>query len=143
VTGMLLLDNSAWARLAAPALGDPRRAEIAELTGRGEVAVCAPFLLEAGWSARSSTHHDQILADLLQLPRVMIDRDVEDAALVAQRELARRGHQRTASPADLLIAACAHVHGSGVLHYDRDYDILLEITGLDYESHWLAPAGAL
>ncbi len=78
-----------------------------------------------------------------KLPRVMIDSDVEDAALVAQRELARRGHQRTASPADLLIAACAHVHGSGVLHYDRDYDILLEITGLDYESHWLAPAGAL
>ncbi len=140
---MLLLDNSAWARLSSPSLAAARRAEIAELIEGGDVAVCAPFLLEAGWSARTAAHHDQLLADLLQLPRVMIDSHVEDAALVAQRDLARRGHHRTASPSDLLIAACAHTHGSGVLHYDRDYDVLLEITGLDYDSHWLAPAGAL
>lgn len=140
---MLLLDNSAWARLSSPSLAAARRAEIAELIERGDVAVCAPFLLEAGWSARTAAHHDQLLADLLELPRVMIDSHVEDAALVAQRDLARRGHHRTASPSDLLIAACAHTHGSGVLHYDRDYDVLLEITGLDYDSHWLAPAGAL
>lgn len=141
--GLLLLDNSAWARLASPSLPDARRAEIAELIEHGHVAVCAPFLLEAGWSARSTAHHDQLLADLLQLPRVTIDSEVEDAALGAQHELARRGHHRTASPSDLLIAACAHVHGSGVLHYDRDYDVLLELTELDYESRWLAPAGAL
>ena len=140
---MLLLDNSAWARLSTPSLPDARRAEIAELIERGEVAVCTPFLLEAGWSARSAAHHDEILADLLQLPRVMIDAAVEDAALSAQHELARRGHHRSASPSDLLIAACAHAHGSGVLHYDRDYDVLLKLTELRYESRWLAPAGAL
>ena len=140
---MLLLDNSAWARLSSPSLTDARRAEIAELVEQGELAVCAPFLLEAGWSARGATHHDELLADLLQLPRVTIDSDVEDAALTAQSELARRGHRRTASPSDLLIAACAHTQGAGVLHYDRDYDVLLELTGLQYESHWLALAGAL
>lgn len=140
---MLLLDNSAWARLSSPSLPDTRRDEIAELIEQGRIAVCAPFLLEAGWSARSAAHHDHLLADLLQLPRVMIDSDVEDAALAAQHALARRGHHRTASPSDLLIAACAHAHGSGVVHYDRDYDVLLEITELDYASHWLAPAGAL
>ncbi len=140
---MLLLDNSAWARLSSPALPDARRSEIAALVEQGGVAVCAPFLLEAGWSARSATHHDELLGDLLQLPRMTIDSDVEDAALAAQSELARRGHRRTASPSDLLIAACAHTHAAGVLHYDRDYDVLLELTGLDYESHWLAPAGVL
>jgi predicted nucleic acid-binding protein len=140
---MLMLDNSAWARLPSRSLPDVRRAEIAELIECGQVAVCAPFLLEAGWSARSAAHHDELFADLLKLPRVIIDSQVEDAALAAQHELARSGHHRTASPADLLIAACAHAYGSGVLHYDRDYDVLLEITGLDYESHWLAPAGAL
>ncbi len=140
---MLLLDNSAWARLPSPSLSDARRTEIAAMIECGEVAVCTPFLLEAGWSARSATHHDELLADLLRLPRVMIDSHVEDAALTAQRELARRGHHRTASPSDLLIAACAHTHGSGVLHYDHDYDVLLEITALHYESQWLAPAGAL
>lgn len=140
---MLMLDNSAWARLSSRSLPDARRAEIAGLIEDGQIAVCAPFLLEAGWSSRTAAHHDQLLADLLRLPRVTIDRQVEDAAISAQRALARRGHHRTGSPSDLLIAACAHAHGSGVLHYDRDYDVLLEITELDYESHWLAPAGAL
>ena len=140
---MLLLDNSAWAQLGSPSLTEARRAEIADLIERGQIAVCTPFLLEAGWWARSAAHHNQLLADLLQLPRVMIDSKVEAVALTAQQALARRGHHRSASPSDLLIAACAHAHGSGVLHYDHDYDVLLEITELRYESHWLAPAGAL
>jgi hypothetical protein len=42
-----------------------------------------------------------------------------------------------------LIAACAHVHGAGVLHYDRGYDVLVELSGLDFESNWLASAGTL
>ena len=42
-----------------------------------------------------------------------------------------------------MIAACAHELGAGVLHYDRDYDLLLEHTSLRYESEWLAPAGTL
>jgi hypothetical protein len=140
---VLLLDNSAWARLELPSLPEDRRADIANLLENGEIAVCAPFLLEAGWSARSASHHDQLLADLLYLPRLWINADVEDAALDAQRDLARRGHQRSASPSDLLIAACAHVHGAGVLHYDRDYDVLVELTGLAFESQWLASAGTL
>ena len=140
---MLLLDNSAWARLESPALPAHRRNEIANMIESGEIVVCAPFLLEAGWSARSATHHDQLLADLLQLPRLRIDADVENAALDAQGDLARRGHHRSASPSDLLIAACAHVHGAGVLHYDRDYDVLVELSRLDFESNWLASAGTL
>ena len=131
---MLLIDNSAWARLELPTLPDGRRTEIATMIESGEIAVCTPFLLEAGWSTRSATHHDQLLVDLLQLPRLRIDADVEEAALDAQGDLARRGHHRSASPPDLLIAACAHVHGAGVLHYDRDYDVLIELSGLDFES---------
>lgn len=140
---MLLLDNSAWARLELPALPDDRRIEIATMIESGEIAVCTPFLLEAGWSARNAARHDELLADLLQLPRLRIGADIEDAALDAQRGLARRGHHRSASPSDLLIAACAHVHGAGVLHYDRDYDVLIELSGLAFESAWLAPAGTL
>ena len=140
---MLLVDNSAWARLESPTLADARRAEIAAMIEDGEIAVCAPFLLEAGWSARSAADHDELLADLLQLPYMAIDADVEAAALTAQRDLAQRGHHRSASPADLLIAACAHVNGAGILHYDRDYDRLVELTGLQFASHWLAPAGTV
>jgi hypothetical protein len=37
-----------------------------------------------------------------------------------------------------MIAACA-----GVLHYDRDYDLIAEHTSLSFESVCLAPAGTL
>jgi predicted nucleic acid-binding protein len=47
------------------------------------------------------------------------------------------------SPADLILAAAADVHGVGVLHYDRDFDVLSEKTDLRFASVWLAPRGAL
>lgn len=79
---------------------------------------------------------------LEQLPRVLIDQEVEKAAQKAQRQLAKSGHHRL-SPTDLIIAACAaEVHG-GVLHYDRDYDLILEHTSLDFESVWLVEPGTL
>ncbi|MGI8729510.1 MAG: PIN domain-containing protein [Solirubrobacteraceae bacterium] len=140
---MLLIDNSAWARLDLPALTEDRRSEIATMIERGEIAVCTPFLLEAGWSARRAADHDRLLADLLQLPYLAIDADIERAALGAQADLAHRGHHRSASPSDLLIGACAYANGAGVLHHDRDYDLLLELTDLHYESHWLADPSSL
>jgi predicted nucleic acid-binding protein len=100
----------------------------------GEIAVCTPFLVEAGWLARSVEDDDGLLADLLELPYLTLNADVEAAALAAQSDLARRGHHRSASPSDLLIAACAHTNAAGVLHYDRGYDHLVELTGLHFES---------
>jgi hypothetical protein len=82
-----------------------------------------------------------MMADLEKLPRVEIDKDVEAAALDAQRELADIGHYRLA-PADV-IGACAHVAGMGVLHYDSDYDLLVKRTGLRFRSEWLAQPGVL
>ncbi|MDQ6751019.1 MAG: PIN domain-containing protein [Actinomycetota bacterium] len=140
---MLLLDNSAWARLESPSLAEARRLEIAALIENDGIAVSAPFLLEAGWSARSAAHHEELLAELLQLPFLPIDANVERGALSAQRDLARRGHHRSASPSDLLIAACAHVNSAGILHYDHDYDVLADLTGLAFESIWLAEPGTL
>lgn len=140
---MLLLDNSAWARLASPALPDGRRDEIASMMEDGDLAVCTPFLLEAGWSAQNGPGHDELVADLLQLPHLEIDADVEETAIAAQCDLAHRGRHRTASPVDLLIAACGHRYAVGVLHYDRDYDTLFEFTALDFESQWLVAPGML
>ncbi|MEJ7717203.1 MAG: hypothetical protein WKF31_04275 [Thermoleophilaceae bacterium] len=36
------------------------------------------------------------------------------------------------------MAAAAHEHDLGVLHYDRDYDHILEHTTLEYVSRWIA-----
>jgi len=76
------------------------------------------------------------------MPEVGIDGLTENLALDAQRNLARRGHHRM-SPADLIIAALASRAGLGILHYDSDYDLILEDTGLRYESVWLGPRGSL
>lgn len=107
-----------------------------------ELGTCLPFLLEAGYSAMSKREHVGLVADLGRLQRVEINTRIERLALQAQSELARIGHHRL-SPADVLIAACADAAGAGVLHYDRDYDILAERTSLSFTSEWLAPAGSL
>jgi hypothetical protein len=83
-----------------------------------------------------------MMSDFARLPHIEIDREVERLAMEAQRELAEIGHHRL-SPADVMIAACAHAAGTGVLHYDGDYDILAARTSLAFESEWLAPRGTL
>ncbi|HEY4810730.1 MAG TPA: PIN domain-containing protein [Solirubrobacteraceae bacterium] len=139
---MLLFDNSAWARLESSRLDEDRAEEISRWMEERQLATCLPFLLEAGYSTRSGREHAATMADLAYLPHVEINRDVEQLALGAQRELADIGHHRLA-PVDVIIAACAHVAGWGVLHYDRDFDLLAEQTILSFESEWLAPPGTL
>lgn len=142
MSGELLLDNSAWARLEHPSLPQWRADEVAAWLERGELVVCLPFLLEAGYSARSGADHAGLIGDLLALPRVHIDEQVEQRALDAQRQLARVGHHRM-PPVDLIMAALADAHELRILHYDNDYDLLREKTTLRYESVWLAERGTL
>jgi predicted nucleic acid-binding protein len=139
---VLLIDNSAWARLACDRLDSTRADTVAAWMGDLQLATCLPFLLEAGCSARSGPERSAMLADLAKLPRVELDKDIEAAALDAQRELADVGHHRL-PPADVMIAACADAAGMGVLHYDSDYDLLVKHTSLKFGSEWLAQPGAL
>jgi predicted nucleic acid-binding protein len=143
VISRLLIDNSAWARLTLSArLSQRRRDEVATAIEAGEIFTCLPFLLEAGYSARSGSDYASILDGLLALPGVEIDAEVERRAVNAQGELARIGHHRL-PPVDLLIAALAARHGLGILHYDADYDALSKHTSLEFESNWLARRGSI
>jgi predicted nucleic acid-binding protein len=108
----------------------------------GDIVVCLPFILEVGYSARSAADHDALSRRLQILPRVELSSEIERLALRAQSELAAVGHHRLA-PMDVLLAACAHHSGHGVLHYDRDYDVIAAHTSLEFESEWVAPAGTL
>lgn len=138
----LLLDNSAFVRLAAPTLDGQRMQEIASAVEERRVGVCLPFLLEAGYSARTAADHDELLRELMTLPMLHIDTEVERRALNAQNQLARAGHHRL-PPADLIISALADRHGVGVLHYDHDYDTIAARTDLRFTSVWLARRGIL
>ncbi|MGH2852175.1 MAG: PIN domain-containing protein [Solirubrobacteraceae bacterium] len=138
----LLLDNSAWARLNDPSLSQQRVEEIATALEQRQIAVCLPFLLEAGYSARDVSEHRELLDELLALPLLQIDGQIERRAIDAQRQLARVGHHRL-PPVDLIMAAIADQNHIGVLHYDGDYDILADKTDLDFPSVWLAPRGSI
>jgi predicted nucleic acid-binding protein len=142
VTGRLLLDNSAWVRLADAALPRTRAEELADALEAGRILACLPFLLEAGYSARDAADHDRLIAELRSLPQAPIDESVEQRAVDAQRQLARLGHHRL-PPVDLLIAAIADRHRLGVLHYDHDYDLIRQKTDLDFPSVWLVARGTL
>lgn len=138
-----LLDNSAWARLRSPTLVPrERRAEVAAAIEAGDIIVCLPFLLEAGYSARSAAHHDELLCELLSLPWVDVDERVARRALEAQAQLARVGHHRL-PPVDLLMAAIAERHELDVLHYDADYDLIVSKTDLEFGSEWVANRGSV
>ena len=140
---MLLLDNSAWSRVVAGTLSRDAADAVARRLEARELATCLPFLLEAGYSATAAADHRAMMEDFdLLYPRVEPTVATEELAVRAQAELATRGHHRM-SPIDLMIAACAHEAGMGVLHYDRDYDRILELTSLRFESVWVAPAGTL
>lgn len=142
MTGTLLLDNSAWVRLGHAALPRKRAEEIADALESGRIGACLPFLLEAGYSARSAREHEGLLAELRALPQHRLDDATEQRALDAQAQLARAGDHRL-PPVDLLIAALADRHGLGVLHYDHDYDLIAEKTDLAFDSVWLAARGTL
>jgi predicted nucleic acid-binding protein len=142
VSDELLLDNSAWGRFRHSSLPDTRVRELGDAVQEGRILVCLPFLLEAGYSARDLREHEEILDELLELPRLEIDWETESRAFAAQRQLARVGHHRL-PPVDIVIAALADLHEIGVLHYDRDFDLIAEKTDLRFESVWLAEPGSL
>jgi predicted nucleic acid-binding protein len=139
---VLLLDNSAWARVLQGIAPKARAEALARAMEARELATCLPFLLEVGFSARSAVDRKTVIGRLEKLPRIAIDGAVEALAIEAQRELTEVGHHRL-PPLDIVIAACAHRAEAGVLHYDRDYDLLAEHTSLVFDSEWLAPPGRL
>jgi predicted nucleic acid-binding protein len=138
----VLIDHSAWSRLTLGIVEPLREAEIARMFEQGELGVCTPFLLEAGFSARDSRDHAKTAERFSGLPRFVADRLAEDRAIDAQAQLARAGHHRL-PVVDLMVAAIADRHEVGILHYDSDYDLILERTDLRFESVWLAPRGTL
>jgi len=63
------------------------------------------------------------------------------AALSAQRELARTGRHRTVCVHDLLTAVLAAAHNLTVVRYDYDFETTA--TVLAFEHRWVLPRGTL
>ena len=132
-----LIDKSALARMPHPAVRD----RLTPIIESGEAATCAIIDLEVLFSARNREDHDRIRQRReLAYETVPIDETILRRAIDIQAELARSGRHRVPIP-DLIIAATAEAAGLIVLHYDRDYDVIAEVTGQPVE--WVAERGSL
>jgi hypothetical protein len=58
---------------------------------------------------------------------------IEDRAVETQALLADRGQHRAPSVPDLVIAATAELSGLTVLHLDKDFEVIAEVTGQPVE----------
>lgn len=53
---------------------------------------------------------------------------IEDRAIEVQLRLADLGHHRAPSVADLIVAATAELAGLTVVHLDKDFEMIAEVT---------------
>jgi hypothetical protein len=139
--GRCLVDNSVYARAAEPAVAPIWAAAL-----RADRLVSSgPFVIEALYSARDAAELSAALEELTEgMPYLDADAATWKRAHHAQARMAAvapQFHRRP--PVDFLIAALADRHQLDVLHYDRDYDLLAEHSGLRFESRWVVPPGSL
>lgn len=126
-----LIDKSALLRLAESS----EQEEWARRIERGLVRITTVTLLEVGYSARSS----QDLADVFHRPPVssmpveFLTPAAETRAVEVLEALAARGHHRAPSIPDLLIAATAEQARLTVLHVDKDFELIADVTGQQIE----------
>jgi predicted nucleic acid-binding protein len=126
-----LVDKSALVRLGA----SPDAAEWAARIDRGLVRITTVTRLEVGYSARSGPVLRAGLAQppLSQMPVEYLTPAIEDRSVEVLALLADRGQHRAPSVPDLIIAATAELAGLTVLHMDKDFQIIADITGQPLE----------
>ena len=126
-----LIDKSAIGRLHLAA----NSSEWAERIDRGLVRICTVTRLEIGYSARSAEDHRTLTSEppVASMPVEYLTPKIEDRALEIQSVLADRGQHRAPSIPDLLIAATAELAELTVLHLDKDFELIAQITSQPVE----------
>ena len=133
--GRYLADKSAFEqqRHSEPAAGLLRA-----LAADGALYMTEIVALELLYSARNVEDYETRRNDLGALPWLRLSEAVAARALDIQHQLAGIGQHRRPIP-DLLVAATALEHDATVLHYDHDFDLIAESTGLS--ARWIIPPG--
>ena len=132
-----LADTSVLARIAKH---DDVRSAVRRLMTSSSLARCTVSDLEVGASARNTDEWDTLLRANRTLVAVDVDPGDVVRACGVQRALAAAGLRGRKLP-DLLIAAAAERRGLTVLHYDRDFELIADVTGQQHE--WVVPRGTI
>ena len=131
-----LIDKSALVRLGV----SPDASIWADRIERGLVRVSTVTRLEIGYAARTAEDLRIHLSrpPLASMPVEYQTPAIEDRALAIQIMLADTGQHRAPCVPDLLVAATAEMHGLIVLHLDKDYDLIAQVTDQPVERLKLA-----
>ncbi|GAA2518045.1 PIN domain nuclease [Winogradskya humida] len=132
-------DTSAFTRLSN---NEEVRTAWKERLSQGLISVCPVTELEILFSARSQEHRHMMEARLENLyPWVTMPDQVYKRAKEVQASLTKHGKHRSAGPVDLLVAAAAELQDLTLLHYDRDFVTIAEVTGQPVR--WVAEPGSI
>jgi predicted nucleic acid-binding protein len=126
-----LIDKSALVRLRS----SPDAEQWFDRIERGLVGITTPTVLEVGFSSKSGSDWRAVVQEppVGLMPVENLTPQIEARALAVQGVLASQGKHRAPSVPDLLIAATAELSGLTVLHVDKDFDLIAEVTGQQVE----------
>lgn len=126
-----LIDKSALVRIGT----SPDAATWADRIERGLVRISTVTRLELGYSARSGGEFREGMRrpPIASMPVEYLTPAIEERAGEVQALLADRGQHRAPAIPDLLIAATAELAGLVVVHLDKDFELIAEITGQPIE----------
>lgn len=124
---MLLVDTSVWIEV----FRQPNRFRLETVANLDEVVTCLPVIQEVLQGFRDEAAFRIAREAMFAFPVVEspLRREVIEEAVDLYRS-ARRVGRTVRSSVDCLIAACAIRHGLTVLHRDRDYGTLAELSPL-------------
>ena len=130
-----LVDTSVLVRQAKRGVAD----RILPLSNQALIALCPIVQMEVMAGARNPADRDRFAEWFRHFETLTTPDHVWDRAIEVQNELVGIGLHRTVKLPDLIIAATAERHGVTVLHYDRDFERIAEVTGQPVE--WVVPPG--
>jgi hypothetical protein len=130
---MVLVDTSVWVEV----FRDPPGAELTRLVHFDEVVTCLPVVQEVLQGFRDERAFQLAQEAMLALP--IVESPLTEALVRRAVDLYRRARRQgitVRSSVDCLIAACALENHLEVLHHDRDFAGLAEVSPLRQRSIW-------
>ena len=124
---MLLVDTSVWIEV----FRKPQRLELESVVELDEIVTCLPVIQEVLQGFLDERAFRVARESMFAFPVVESPLRIEVFEEAAQLfRSARRAGVTVRSGVDCLIAACAIRHGLPVLHRDRDFSLLVQVSPL-------------
>lgn len=124
-TEIVLIDTSSWIEALRSSGRSDVRDRVMRLMVDGRAAWCDMVLVEL-WNGARGDYEKRKLAELeKEMSRLATTAEVWDAARSLARMCRQAGH--TVPTADLVIAACALAHRTGIEHCDVHIELILKM----------------